>query len=120
MSSWWCFRGSQSSVSESRRPAGAIGCATAVVSAVRELGLEVRVGIHTGECEATGTRLTGLAVHLGARVAALAAPGQILVSRTVKDLVAGSGIELTDRGTHAFKGIPDAWQVFEVISDHAA
>jgi class 3 adenylate cyclase len=95
-------------------PARAIRCAGAAAEAVRPLGIELRAGIHTGECEVLGDQLAGIAVHIGARVAALAAPGEVLVSRTVKDLVAGSGIELQDRGAHALKGIPDEQQLFAV------
>jgi class 3 adenylate cyclase len=93
-------------------PARAVRCASAIRSAVGALGLEVRCGLHTGECELVGDDLAGIAVHIGARVAALAAPGEVLVSRTVRDLVAGSGLALEDRGTHKLKGVPDEWHVF--------
>jgi class 3 adenylate cyclase len=79
---------------------------------VRRLGIEIRAGAHTGEVELAGGGVRGLAVHIGARVAALAGPGEVLVSRTVKDLVAGSGLTFEDRGTHALKGVPDEWQLF--------
>ena len=83
---------------------GAIQCARAVVEAVRELGLEVKAGLHTGECERMGDKLSGIAVPVGARVAAQAEPGEVLVSSTVKDLVAGSEIEFEDRGVHEAQG----------------
>jgi len=95
-------------------PARAIRCACAIRDGLRDLDLGVRAGLHTGECERDGERVTGIAVHIGARVAALADPGEVLVSRTVKDLVAGSGIELDDRGEHELKGIPGDWQLFSV------
>jgi class 3 adenylate cyclase len=78
------------------------------------LGLEIRAGLHTGECERVGDKLVGLAVHTGARVEALAGPSEVLVSRTVKDLVAGSGIEFEPRGLHVLKGAPGEWQLFSV------
>jgi len=87
-------------------PARAIRCACAIRDGVRALGLEIRAGVHTGECELVGTRLEGVAVHIGARVAALGGPGEVLVSRTVKDLVAGSGIHFADRGTAEVDGVP--------------
>jgi class 3 adenylate cyclase len=80
----------------------------------KRIGLEVRAGLHTGECEVIGEKLAGIAVHIGARVAALAGPGEILVSQTVKDLVAGSGVTFADRGTHALKGVPDEWRIYAV------
>src|SRR5262249_50693023 len=95
-------------------PARAIRCACAIRDSLRDLDLEVRAGLHTGECERDGERVTGIAVHIGARVAAIAGPGEVLVSRTVKDLVAGSGIELDDRGEDAVKGLPGGWQLFSV------
>jgi class 3 adenylate cyclase len=78
------------------------------------VGLEIRAGLHTGECELHGDRVAGIAVHTGARVAALAGAGEVLVSSTVKDLVAGSGIEFEDRGSHELKGVPGEWRVFAV------
>jgi class 3 adenylate cyclase len=81
---------------------------------VRQLGLEVRAGLHTGECEVMGSKLGGIAVHIGARVAALAQGGEVLVSGTVKDLVAGSGLRFEDRGAHALKGVPGEWHIFAV------
>jgi pimeloyl-ACP methyl ester carboxylesterase len=95
-------------------PARAIGCACAIRDEARALGLEIRAGLHTGECERVGEKLAGLAVHTGARVAALAGPSEVLASRTVKDLVAGSGIEFEGRGVHALKGVPGDWEVFSV------
>ena len=93
-------------------PARAVGCACAIRDATRALGIEVRSGVHTGECEMIDGKLGGLAVHVAARVAACAQPSEVLVSRTINDLVAGSGIRLSDRGTHTLKGIPDAWQLY--------
>jgi len=95
-------------------PARAVRCATTVTREVRRLGLEVRAGLHTGECEVVGGRLRGIAVHIGARVAAEAHPGEVLVSQTVRDLVAGSGIALEDRGLHALKGLDEEWRLFAV------
>ena len=92
-------------------PARAIRCAGAICERVRSLGLEVRCGIHTGECERMGDDLAGIAVHIGARVAALAAPGEALVSQTVRDLVAGSDLAFEERGMHALKGVPDEWRL---------
>jgi class 3 adenylate cyclase len=93
-------------------PAHAIMCARAISESIRELGLEVRSGVHTGECEQVGDKLAGIAVHIGARVAATADAGEVLVSSTAKDLVAGSGLEFDDRGEHALKGIPGEWRLF--------
>jgi len=93
-------------------PARAIRCAGAVVRAVRSLGIEVRAGLHTGEVEMLDRDVRGIAVHIGARVAALAAPGEVLVSHTVKDLVAGSGIDFEDRGIQVLKGVPGEWRVY--------
>jgi pimeloyl-ACP methyl ester carboxylesterase/class 3 adenylate cyclase len=93
-------------------PARAIRCAHAIVDAVDKLGLEVRTGLHTGECELIDGKVAGIAVHTGARVAALARPGEVLVSSTVKDLVAGSGISFQERGIHELKGIPGEWRLF--------
>jgi class 3 adenylate cyclase/pimeloyl-ACP methyl ester carboxylesterase len=97
-------------------PARAIRCAHAIRSGLRDLQLEVRVGVHTGECEIGGDKPAGIAVHTGARIAAAARAGEILVSSTVKDLVAGSGISFADRGTHMLKGIPDQWRLYAVTS----
>ena len=95
-------------------PARAISCACAIVDGVRDLGLDVRAGLHTGECELVDGKVAGVAVHTGARVAALAAPGEVLVSSTVKDLVAGSGLAFRDQGSHQLKGLPGEWRVFAV------
>ncbi len=95
-------------------PARAIRCACSVRERVRALGLQVRTGLHTGECELVGDGVVGIAVHIGARVAALAGPDEVLVSSTVKDLVAGSGLHFGDRGTHSLKGVPEAWRLFVV------
>jgi pimeloyl-ACP methyl ester carboxylesterase len=96
-------------------PARAIRCANALGGAVRPLGLKVRCGIHTGECELIGRDLAGIAVHIGARVADLATPGEVLVSQTVRDLVAGSGLAFEDRGSHRLKGVPDEWRLFRAV-----
>jgi pimeloyl-ACP methyl ester carboxylesterase/class 3 adenylate cyclase len=93
-------------------PARAIRCARSIVENVRGVGLDVRSGLHTGECELSAGSVRGIAVHTGARVASLASPGEVLVSSTVKDLVAGSGIEFTDRGVHELKGIPGEWRLY--------
>src|SRR5262245_48073428 len=93
-------------------PARAIGCAAAVVAAVKPLGLTVRTGVHTGECEVLGGKLSGIAVHIAARVAALATADEVLVSSTVKDLVAGSGLRFRERGTHVLRGVPGEWHLF--------
>jgi class 3 adenylate cyclase/pimeloyl-ACP methyl ester carboxylesterase len=95
-------------------PARAIRCAQAVMDGVRRLGLEVRTGVHTGECERRGDDLAGMAVHIGARVGAAAGPGEILVSGTVRDLVVGSGIAFSDHGTRELKGVPGEWRLFAV------
>jgi class 3 adenylate cyclase len=97
-------------------PARAVRCAVAIRDRLRESGLDVRAGVHTGECERMGDNIGGLAVHIGSRVAALAGPGEVLASSTVKDLVAGSGIVFEDRGAHPLKGIPGEWRVFQVAS----
>jgi pimeloyl-ACP methyl ester carboxylesterase len=97
-------------------PARAIRCAQAIAERVRDLGLEVRSGLHTGEIELAGDHVRGIAVHIGARAAALAGPGEVFVTSTVKDLVAGSGIEFEHRGEHALKGVPGAWRIFLVTS----
>lgn len=99
-------------------PARAIRCACAISDVVKPLGIEIRAGLHTGECEVMGDRVGGIAMHIGARVASPAAPGEVLVSSTVKDLVAGSGLSFEDRGTHALKGIPGEWRLFAVRRAH--
>ena len=93
-------------------PARAIRCAAAVRERARAQGIELRVGLHTGECEVIGEKLGGIAVHTGSRVAGKAEPGEILVSQTVKDLVAGSGLPFADRGTHSLKGVPGDWRLY--------
>ena len=95
-------------------PARAIRCARAIVDAVRPLGLQVRAGVHTGEVEQLDAKVTGIAVTIGARIAALAAPDEILVSGTVRDLVAGSGIAFTERGLEELTGVPGEWRLFVV------
>jgi class 3 adenylate cyclase len=97
-------------------PARAIRCAAAVRAGARSQGLEIRAGVHTGECELIGGKLGGIAVHIGARVAGQAAPGEIVVSQTVKDLVAGSGLAFAERGTHALKGVPGEWRLYAFVS----
>lgn len=97
-------------------PARAIRCACGIRDAVRPLGLEVRSGLHAGECEIVGEKIGGIAVHIGARVAAAAAPGEVLVSNTVKDLVAGAGIRFKERGMHALKGLQEEWPLFAIAS----
>jgi pimeloyl-ACP methyl ester carboxylesterase len=95
-------------------PVRAIRCAQAIIAGVAPLGLEVRAGLHTGEVERVGSDVAGLAVHIGARVASFAGPGEVLVSRTVKDLVAGSGLEFASKGLREMKGVPDRWEIFAV------
>jgi pimeloyl-ACP methyl ester carboxylesterase len=97
-------------------PARAIRCASAVQLAMPGIGLEIRAGVHTGECELHGDKVAGVAVHTGARVLGHAGPGEVLVSQTVKDLVAGSGLEFQDRGTHELKGVPGEWRLYSVVS----
>jgi len=96
-------------------PARAVRCAISAGDAVRQLGIEVRAGIHTGECELDGQKVRGIAVHTGARIASLAGPGEVLVSQTVKDLVSGSGLAFDDRGTHVLKGVPGEWRVYAAV-----
>lgn len=93
-------------------PARAVRCALAIDAGSRQLGLEVRAGVHTGEVEMHGDDLAGIAVHIGARIAALATPGEVLVSATVRDLVSGSGLQFEDRGTQVLKGVPGEWRLF--------
>jgi class 3 adenylate cyclase/alpha-beta hydrolase superfamily lysophospholipase len=95
-------------------PARAVKCASAIEEAVQGLDLHIRAGLHTGEVELRGDDMAGIAVHVAARVQAMASPSEVLVSSTVKDLVAGSGIELEDRGSHELKGLPDSWRLFAV------
>src|SRR5262249_15626462 len=96
-------------------PARAIRCAQAISDATGKLAMELRIGLHTGECEVRGDDLGGLAVHIAARVGALAGPGEILVSSTVKDLVAGSGIDFEDQGEHQLKGVPGSWKLYRAV-----
>jgi pimeloyl-ACP methyl ester carboxylesterase len=96
-------------------PARAVRCASAIVQAVRPLGLEVRAGVHTGECELVGDDVGGIAVHIGQRVSALAGPGEVLASSTVRDLVAGSGLTFESRGEHLLRGLPDEWRIYAVV-----
>ena len=95
-------------------PARAIRCARAIRDSLHPLGIQVRSGLHTRECELMGNDVGGIAVHIGARVAAIAGPDEVLVSSTLKDLVAGSGISFKERGTHELKGVPDTWRLFQV------
>jgi class 3 adenylate cyclase len=97
-------------------PARAVRCAQAVAGSVHDLGLDIRAGLHTGEIELAGQDVRGMAVHIGARISALAAPREVLVSSTVRDLVVGSGIEFDDRGLHALKGVPGEWHLYRVRS----
>jgi class 3 adenylate cyclase len=101
-------------------PARAVRCAQDVAREVRQLGLDIRAGIHTGEVERIGDDLAGLGVHIGARIAALAGPGEVLVSGTVRDLVAGSGLTFEDRGSHSLRGVPGEWRVLAAtgVSSH--
>jgi pimeloyl-ACP methyl ester carboxylesterase len=96
-------------------PARAVRCAISAGEAVRELGVEIRAGVHTGECELDGPKIRGIAVHTGARIASLAGPGEVLVSQTVKDLVSGSGLAFDDRGVHELKGVPGEWRVYAAV-----
>ena len=98
-------------------PGRAVSCAQSIVDALRPLGIEIRAGVHTGECETIGEKVSGIAVHIGARVAALSAPSEILVSSTVKDLTAGSGITFEDAGEHELKGVPNRWHLYRVRQD---
>jgi class 3 adenylate cyclase/pimeloyl-ACP methyl ester carboxylesterase len=97
-------------------PARAIRCARTISEEVRSLGIEVRAGLHTGECQLVGSGLAGIAVHIAARICSLAAPGEVLTSGTVRELVAGSGITFDDRGVHQLKGVPEPWRVYRVSS----
>jgi class 3 adenylate cyclase len=95
-------------------PARAIRCACSIQEAIAKIGLTIRAGLHTGECEMMGNKISGIAVHIGARVMEKAGPGEVLVSSTVKDLVAGSGLHFNDRGINTLKGIPGEWRLFLV------
>jgi len=96
-------------------PARGVRCAQAIGGAVRDFGLEVRAGVHTGEVETSGGKVGGIAVNVGARIAALAAPSEVLASQTVKDLTAGSGLMFEDAGEHELKGVPDRWHLYRVV-----
>jgi class 3 adenylate cyclase len=98
-------------------PAQAVACACDIMQSVGGLGIRVRMGIHTGECEVLEGRVSGIAVHVGARIAAMAGAGELLVSSTVKDLMAGSGIGFDDRGSHVLRGVPGEWRLFAVQSE---
>lgn len=98
-------------------PARAVRCVLAIMRSVQELGIEIRAGVHTGEVELEDDAVRGIAVHVGARVAAIAGPGQVLATSTVKDLVAGSGLVFEDRGDHELKGVPDRWRLYQVVSE---
>ena len=97
-------------------PQRAIRCAMAIRDAVQALGIQVRAGLHTGECELRGDDIGGIGVHIGARVSALAGPNDVLVSSTLRDLVIGSGLQFGERGTHQLKGVPGEWRLFAVAS----
>ena len=96
-------------------PARAIRCALEVTERVRDLGIEVRAGVHTGECEVIEDKCSGLTVSIGARVAAFARAGEVMVSQTVKDLVAGSGLQFDDAGEHELRGVPGRWRLHRVV-----
>ena len=96
-------------------PARAVRCALAIAAAVRSLGIEIRAGLHSGEVEFQDGQIAGIAVHIAARVMALAGTGRVLVSSTVKDLVVGSPIRFADRGSHPLRGVPGEWGLFEVV-----
>jgi class 3 adenylate cyclase len=97
-------------------PARAVRCAQAIGVSVRDLGMQIRAGVHTGDVEFDDGAVRGIAVHIGARVAALAGPSEVVVSQTVKDLVAGSGLSFEDAGEHELKGVPDRWHLYRVVS----
>jgi class 3 adenylate cyclase len=101
-------------------PSAAISFADAVVEAVRVLGVEVRVGIHAGEIEVRGNDVAGLSVHIGARVSALAGPTEVLVSSTLRDIVAGSGRDFAPRGEYELKGVPDVWRLYALVREKAS
>ena len=106
-------------ISDFDGPARGVRCALAIREAVRSLGLEIRGGLHTGEVETINDEVGGIAVHIGARVGALAGAGEILVSNTVKDLVVGSGLMFEDAGEHELKGVPDRWHLYRVVHETA-
>jgi class 3 adenylate cyclase len=117
------FRGRAVNTSEGElfasfdRPSRAIACAQAIRGRSRELGLKVRTGLHTGEVQVSGVGLSGLTVNIGARVCGLADPWEVLVSRTVTDLVAGLDLAFSERGTHVLKGVPGTWPVYALVDD---
>jgi class 3 adenylate cyclase len=96
-------------------PARAIRCAQAIVNGVHSMGIEIRAGLHTGECDITDDKVAGISVAIGSRIASMARPSEVLVSRTVRDLVAGSGLGFEDRGEHELKGVPDRWHLYSVV-----
>jgi len=96
-------------------PARAVRCGRSIANAVKGLNIQIRAGVHTGECEVIGEKLGGIAVHIAARIVALAAPDEVLVSNTVKDLVAGSGLRFESRGAHVLKGIPGEWNILAEV-----
>ena len=100
-------------------PARAITCALRIVEGANELGLRVRAGIHTGGCELVGEKIVGISVVTGSRISSLATSGEVLLSSTVKDLVAGSGFAFEDRGEHDLKGVPGTWRLYSVASSQA-
>ena len=95
-------------------PAQGIQCASAIIDSLGKLDINVRVGLHLGECEKVGKGICGIGVHIGARIAALASPGEVLVSSTIKDAAVGSEIKFEDSGAHTLKGIPGEWQLFKI------
>jgi class 3 adenylate cyclase len=97
-------------------PARAVNCARSIAGGLGDLGIHIRAGLHTGECQVLDGDVTGLAVHIAARIVDLAKPGEVLVSSTVKDLAIGSGLEFADRGVHALRGVPGEWRAFAVVS----
>jgi class 3 adenylate cyclase len=99
------------------RPTLAVRCALAISRHADEAGVQVRAGVHAGECEVTDTDISGIAAHIGARIMALAGPAEVFVSATVRDLVFGSGVEFEDRGEHELKGVPGRWSVHAVVAD---
>jgi class 3 adenylate cyclase len=100
-------------------PAQAIRCASAIRDVMGSLGLQIKAGLHAGECERLGNSIAGIAVHIGARVVAIAGPGEVLVSSTIRELVMGSGIGFVDHGTHSLKGVPGEWRLFLALGTHA-
>jgi DNA-binding NarL/FixJ family response regulator/class 3 adenylate cyclase len=101
-------------------PGRGIECAKEILTSLREIGIDIRVAVHMGECEVIGAKLGGIAVHVGARILSTAGPGEVRVSSTVRDVVAGSGIQFRDQGIHALKGIPGEWHLYSVVGDHQA